>query len=265
MTWNITGFDSAILAAFWLLFGLNLARPKGWQQLCQKSKSDWALDLSGLGIQGIVIPAMQVGLLYRALHFLLPQAAGCLTLPPLAQFLICTILIDYAYYWNHRWLHTQGWALHQVHHTVTQLDVLGTSRNSLWSSFFILYLWVHALMIYLLHNPSGYLWGISLTAMLDLWRHSQLGPRPKSWLHRALSAWLVLPQDHAHHHAHQRHTCNFGANLKIWDRIHHTDHKASRLLKDASSQAIDLPASMSLWQKLFYPFSLPVKGHDFFE
>ena len=253
----MTLFDGAILITFWLLLIVSLRRPQGWQQLCQKSKADWVLDLFGLGIQGIVIPAMQIGLLYRTLHWLLPQASHCITLPPLAGFFICTVSVDYGYYWNHRWLHAHGWALHRVHHTVTQLDVLGTSRNSLWSSFFILYLWVHALMIYLLHNPTGYLWGISLTAMLDLWRHSQLGPRPNSLLYAVLSPWLVLPQDHASHHANQRYSGNFGANLKIWDYLHRTELKAHRnidLKAHRFPKSFDGKTSLNLWQKLFYPF-----------
>ncbi|MGB3298373.1 MAG: sterol desaturase family protein [Phormidesmis sp.] len=247
----MTSFDGAILATFWLLLTVNISRPQGWQQLCQKSRADWTLDLFGLSIQGVVIPAMQIGLLYKTFHWLLPQAAHCIALPPLAGFFFCTILVDYAYYWNHRWLHSRAWALHRVHHTVTQLDILGTSRNSLWSSFFILYLWVHALMIYLLHNPSGYLWGITLTAMLDLWRHSQLGPRPNGWLYAVLSPWLVLPQDHAYHHANWRQAVNFGANLKVWDRLHHTAYNAHSLPNRLAQQT-----PLNLWQQLFYPFEL---------
>lgn len=242
-------FDISILIAFWLLISLSLKKPKSWQQLCYKPKADWILDISGLMIQGVLIPALQIGLLSTALHRLFPQAAHSIALPPILGFLLCVIAVDYAYYWNHRWLHAKGWPIHQVHHTVTQLDVLGTSRNSLWSSFFILYLWIHALMLYLLQNPSGYLWGISLTAILDLWRHSQLGPSPNSLLYSLLSPWLVLPQDHAHHHSQQNHACNFGANLKLWDRLHGTAQSARSL-----PSKLGVKTSLTLWQKLFYPF-----------
>ena len=242
-------FDLAILIAFWLLMGLSVRQPKGWQRLWKKPKSDWVLDLCGLGIQGILIPALQIGWLYKSLQFLMPQAAHCIALPPLSGFFLCMVLVDYGYYWNHRWLHSQGWLIHRVHHTVTQMDVLGTSRNTLWSSFFILYVWVHALMLYLLRDPSGYLWGISLTAMLDLWRHSQLGPESHSWLYRLLSPWLVLPQDHAWHHA--QHTCNFGANLKLWDWLHGTTWYSAEFPK-----ILGVKTCLSLWQKLLFPFEV---------
>lgn len=243
-------FDLAILITFWLLVGLTVLLPGGWQRLRHKPAPDWCLDVLGLAVQGVLIPSLQVGLLYKGLGWLVPQWANSVSLSPFVSFLLCTVFVDYAYYWNHRWLHSAAWPLHRVHHTVTQLDVLGSSRNSLWSSFFILYLWVHTLMIYVLHDPTGYLWGISLTAMLDLWRHSQLGPAPRSLLFRLLSPWLTLPQDHALHHA-QHHRCNFGANLKIWDRLHGTCKQATRY-----PQTLGTKTTFGFWQKLLYPFDL---------
>jgi len=240
--------DIAILLTFWILVSLSLSLPHGWQRLQQKPAADWLLDLCGLAVQGILIPALQIGLLYQVLATLLPQWENSVAVSSLVSFLFCFIAVDYAYYWNHRWLHSFAWPLHRVHHTVTQLDVFGSSRNSLWSSFFILYLWVHTLMIYLLQDSNGYLWGISLTAMLDLWRHSLLGPSSHSKLCSALSPWLVLPQDHALHHSHQ-HSYNFGANLKVWDRLHGTSkHAASFPCK------IGVQTSLTFWQKLLFPF-----------
>lgn len=242
----------AILITFWLLVGLSTCSPSGRQRLFQKSRTDWILDLCGLGMQGIVIPGLQIGLLHQGLQRLLPQEAHGIALPPLVGFLLCAVLVDYGYYWNHRWLHGPGWPMHQVHHTVTQLDVLGTSRNTLWSSFCILYLWVHALMLYLLQEPSGYLWGISLTAVLDLWRHSALGPKPHGWFYRVISPWLVLPQDHAWHHAQQATSCNFGANLKLWDQLHGTARTCPEF-----PETLGIDTSLGFWQKLLYPIEMP--------
>ena len=247
----MTLFDFPILITFWLLIALSLRLPQGWQRLRDKSIADWLLDICGLAMQGIVVPALQIGLLYQGLNNLLPQWNSCLTLSPFAGFLTCIVLIDYAYYWNHRWLHSVAWPIHKVHHTVTQLDVFSASRNSLWSSFFILYLWVHTLIVYLLNDPNGYLWGVSLTAMLDLWRHSWLGPKANSQWYRWLSPWLVLPQDHALHHSHA-HGCNFGANLKVWDRLHGTARQTEYFPKK-----LGIKTTLSFWQKLLYPAETP--------
>ena len=244
----MTSFDFPILFTFWLLIALSIRIPQGWQRFCQKPLTDWLLDVCGLIIQGIVIPALQIGLLYQGLNRFVPEWENVLSLSPILSFLICTVLVDYAYYWNHRWLHGAAWPIHKVHHTVTQLDVLSSSRNTLWSSFFILYLWVHTLMVYLLDAPSGYLWGVSLTAMLDLWRHSQLGPQQNTFLYRCLSPWLILPQDHALHHS-RHHRCNFGANFKIWDIVHGTARKSEHF-----PERLGIKMSLSFWQKLLYPF-----------
>ncbi|MEM6598018.1 MAG: sterol desaturase family protein [Cyanobacteria bacterium P01_D01_bin.36] len=247
----MTPFDYPILFTFWLLIALTLRLPQSWQRFRDKPISDWLLDICGLIIQGLVIPALQIGLLYQVLNDVIPQWHNSITLSPFLGFLICTVLVDYAYYWNHRWLHGIAWPLHKVHHTVTQLDVFSSSRNSLWSSFFILYLWIHTLMLYVLSEPTGYLCGVSLTAMLDLWRHSRLGPSVNSGWYKWLSPWLVLPQDHALHHS-PAHGCNFGANLKIWDRLHGTARQAEHFPK-----RLGIKTTLSFWQKLLYPFETP--------
>ncbi|MEO1621916.1 MAG: sterol desaturase family protein [Cyanobacteria bacterium J06632_3] len=244
----MTAPDLAILITFWILVSLTTQLPDGWQRFLHKSAKDWLLDICGLLIQGIVIPVLQVGLVYRLLHWLLPTVENTIVLPSFVGFLLCVVLVDYGYYWNHRWLHSTAWSIHRVHHTVTQLDVVGASRNSLWSSFFILYLWVHAVMLYCLQDTSGYLWGISITAMLDLWRHSQLGPRSHTLLYNLLSPWLILPQDHAHHHS-KHHTANFGGNLKLWDKLHGTYKPCDHFPKN-----MGVKTKLTFWQKLLYPF-----------
>lgn len=245
--------DLLILITFWLLVGFSFWLPQGWKRFCLKPLSDWILDVCGLIMQGVVIPALQIGLLYKWLHLTIPTVENSLALPSFAGFFICIVIVDYGYYWNHRWLHSAAWPIHRVHHTVTQLDVVGSSRNSLWSSFFILYLWAHALMLYCLQDSTGYLWGISITAMLDLWRHSQLGPPPHSWLYRILSPWLILPQDHAQHHGGQhdegQHQANFGANFNLWDKLHGTYRQCDRF-----PTSMGVRTKLTFWQKLLYPF-----------
>ena len=85
-----------------------------------------------------------------------------------------------------RWL----WPAHRVHHTMTEMDVLGTSRNSVWSSALIVYLWVNGAVLYLLNDPTWFAAGAAVTAALDLWRHSPLTPRRGSTLWRVVSKVL---------------------------------------------------------------------------
>ncbi|MFN6535930.1 MAG: sterol desaturase family protein [Nostoc sp. EkiNYC01] len=237
-----------VLIGFWVLMGLTLLQPEQRQALRRKSREDWLLDSIGLLVQG-GIPWLQTLLVFGGCQFWFPQLQGCLDWQPWFGCAIAFVGVDYLYYWNHRLLHTAPFfPLHAVHHTVSQMDVLGTSRNTLWSSLLIVYIWVNGVMMYLLKDPSGYALGISLTYILDLWRHSELHLTRKSLLYQLLNSWLILPHDHAHHHG-DGSFGNFGANLKLWDRLHHTFGEL-----EPESQCLGIPLVLSLRQKLLCPF-----------
>lgn len=240
-----------IFLSFISLIAFTLMNHASRAQLKAKAWDDWLLDGLGLSIQGIVIPLLQTTVIYQIYRHLFPHFQGSLHLSPLTGFLLSFVAIDYVYYWNHRWLHGRYiWNIHQVHHTITEMDVLSTSRNTLWASLFIVYVWIHALFVYVLSDSTGYLLGVSLTAALDLWRHSQFGLDQKSKLYFLLSPWLILPNDHAWHHASAALNSNYGANLKLWDRLHRTYH-----LSDRQPVSLGIQTSLSLPQKLVFPFS----------
>ncbi|MDJ0508507.1 MAG: sterol desaturase family protein [Crocosphaera sp.] len=239
------------LLLFWFFFGITLLQTKQREFLAQKSSQDWLLDSLGLCMQGIIIPFLQIVLGLHLYSWLLPQANNCLDIDPWLSFIISFVVVDYLYYWHHRLLHQRFFfPLHAVHHTVSQMDMLGTSRNTLWSSFFLPYLWINSLMLYLLKDFHGYSLGIFLTCLLDLWRHSSLNVQKESILYHLLNPWLILPEDHAYHHSRSQ-LGNFAANLKIWDRLHGTYR-----VSDNTIQPIGIILNMNLIQKLFYPFSL---------
>ena len=239
-----------VFFAFAILLTLTVTNKQQFAKLIKKSREDWILDTVGLGFQGIIIPLLQITVVYQIYNYLLPNYHQSWNLPPLIAFLLSFVLVDYLYYWNHRLLHSRWlWRLHLVHHTVTEMQVLGTSRNTLWTSFFIIYLWVHALFIYLLQNPTWYIAGVTLTCALDLWRHSAIAPTRNSLLYRLISNWLILPQDHAWHHARGVVACNYGANLKLWDKLHCTYYECDRL-----PDLLGVKINLTLFQKLFFPF-----------
>lgn len=231
-----------IIATFW--------GQAGWERLRLRSRQDWLLDLIGLAVQGFVIPVLQVLAIGRLYQVFMPDWHGVMHLGAIGAFLLNFVGVDYLYYWNHRWLHQRRlWPVHQVHHSVTAMDVLGTSRNTLWSSLLIVYLWVNGLFVYLLDDPKWYLLGMSLTSGLDLWRHSRFIVT-EGWGLRLLSPWLMLPQDHHWHHAQGIEGCNFGANFKLWDRLHGTDYRS-----DAPPQELGELVNLSLVQQLLFPFA----------
>ena len=193
---------------------------------------------------------LQITVIYQLYQHLLPSVKTSLNLHPIIAFCISFVFVDYLYYWNHRLFHTRWlWCVHQVHHTVTQMDVLGTSRNTLWTSFLIIYLWVHALFIYLLQDSRWYVLGVSLTCALDLWRHSIFAPKPTSLVYHWLSPLLILPQDHAWHHASSSNCSNYGPNFQLWDKLHGTYYQCEQ-----APDSLGVETKLSLNQKLFLPF-----------
>lgn len=239
-----------VFFTFVILLVLKFTNSKQPFLFWKKSREDWLLDSIGLFFQGILIPFFQIIIIFQLYELFVPTARASLNLYPIAAFSVSFVVVDYLYYWNHRLFHTQKlWFIHQVHHTVTEMDVLGTSRNTLWTSFFIVYLWIHSLFIYLLQEPSWYILGISLSSALDLWRHSSFTPKQNSWLYRYLSPWLILPQDHAWHHSKNCIAANYGANLKLWDIIHGTYYESDKV-----PDSLGIKSSLSLTKKLFLPF-----------
>ena len=242
------------LTAFWLLVLAGATRAERRRRYLAKSADAWWLDGTGLLIQGAVVPVLEITLLLAGLRTLVPGLQASLHLPGddfSSGFALNVLLVDYLYYWNHRLLHTPRlWPLHLVHHTLRDMDVVGTSRNTAWTSFLILYVWLNSIMLFVLAEPAGYAAGAALTASLDLWRHSELGPAPGSRLARSLGRVLVLPCHHAWHHARELARGNYGANFSLWDRLHGTwierDHAPARL---------GVPTALPLWRQLWWPFA----------
>src|ERR1051325_2903041 len=194
-----------VLISFWLLASLTLLLERERARALQRNPSEWTLDVAGLLVQGIVVPSLQIALAYGFLNLLAPAAKASLDLSPALAFLLNFVAVDYLYYWNHRALHTQAfWKTHAVHHTTEHADVFITSRNTLWTPLLLVYLCANGLMIFLLKDPVPFLLAASITASLDLWRHTTFITAPGSVLHRALAGLLVTPNEHLWHHSRER-------------------------------------------------------------
>jgi sterol desaturase/sphingolipid hydroxylase (fatty acid hydroxylase superfamily) len=239
-----------VLLTFLLLSVVTLALRPMRQAVFQRRANEWGLDLTGLIAQGIIVPLIQTSLIYSVLYSFAPELKGTLNISPLAAFLLNFVAVDYLYYWNHRWLHSRWmWSTHATHHTAEAMDVFITSRNTLWTSLLIVYVWINGLFLFLLHEPAAFLLAASLTASLDLWRHTRFSPRPGSLPHRGLSWLLITPHEHAWHHSRIQSGGNFGANLSLWDRLHRTWFSPA-----TPPENLGIPLPLSWQRKLVFPF-----------
>jgi sterol desaturase/sphingolipid hydroxylase (fatty acid hydroxylase superfamily) len=216
-----------------------------------KKLDSWILDLLGLSVQGTLIPIFQVLILSKLYGIIWPAGEGVWELNSFASFLLNFVFVDYLYYWNHRLLHSNKlWGIHRVHHTIDQMDIFVTSRNTLWSSFFIIYLWMNSFFIFFLKDAQYFIYSMALTACLDLWRHSEVFPL-SPFYRKILSKYFlfVTPVDHSWHHTCEKVQKNFGANLNIFDKVHGTYYQ-----NITQPKKLGIPANLTLWEKLFFPF-----------
>lgn len=213
---------------------------------------DNIVDALSLGIQGLLIPFLQFLLIYFAFDYLFPSLKNSILLPQWVGFLINFIFIDFLYYVVHRSMHSDLlWGLHLLHHSAEEMDIVVSSRNTVWTSFFFPYLWLNSFFIYALSNKSGYIIAVSMTAMLDLWRHSRMTINPQSKLYEVISLILLTPMHHAWHHSRKLSRVNFGANLCFWDRLFGTYKHAHEFPKEMGFRL-----KSGLGTKLFLPFRL---------
>jgi sterol desaturase/sphingolipid hydroxylase (fatty acid hydroxylase superfamily) len=209
-----------ISTTFTLLILCQLLEEKSRLQSLARNRAEWIYDGVGLFIQGVVIPLAPL-LLIPVLNKNFPQLAGSMDVSGLVQFVLSFVVVDYLYYWNHRFFHRKNfWAFHKIHHSSRTLDLLATSRNSLITSFLIVYLWAQLLGIFLLSDSSFFMLGLGFTFALDLYRHS--GLKTPHWIRTYLSKILILPEEHVLHHSLKGRSKNYGANLVWWDKLHGT-------------------------------------------
>src|ERR1051325_12152820 len=106
-----------VFATFVLLAAVTFAANEARRGPLARTAQEWMLDAAGLVAQGVLIPLMQIALVYWLFSHLWPQWRGSLDLSPGAAFLLNFVVVDYLYYWNHRLLHGKRlWDAHAVHH-----------------------------------------------------------------------------------------------------------------------------------------------------
>ncbi len=237
-----------VFVVFALLSSMTLLNAKMRAGAFSRTSQEWLIDGISLFLQGFAIPLLQVLVVVQLLGALLPNDAHRLDLGPVGCFFLNFAFVDYIYYWNHRLLHKKKlWRWHAVHHSATHLDVWVTSRNSALSHLLILYWWLNGLCLFLLKDPTWFIASASITASLDLWRHTSY---TDSRLRRLLAYIFITPNEHAWHHSSFRSNVNFGANLSIWDRLHGTYYAA-----EAAPRSLGIPVKLGFLQKFLWPFA----------
>ena len=131
--------------------------------------------------------------------------------------LICIVLADLAYYWEHRFMHrvNLAWATHTVHHSSPFFNISVASRfgplDSFWPVFF------HLPIVLLGFNPIVVLFAEVIVQVYQTVLHNESIrklPRPIEWI-------MNTPSHHRVHHGSNRQYLdkNYGGIFIIWDRL----------------------------------------------
>lgn len=232
------------------LVAVTLLHRKSRASALQRNFEGWALDILSLTNHFLILPLIQVSLVYWIYSSLVPQFKGVLDIGWPAAF-VATALIDYAWYWNHRAFHAQTpfWNLHAVHHAPQELDVLASPRNSLITPVFMIYMWLIPLVLFLAKDPVPFLTFSGISLIINFWGHTHFNLPRSSVPRRVVSFIFIQPEDHFWHHSTENPYCNFGTVFNLWDKMHGTWHQPER-----APAKLGFDHQMPLWRKLFFPW-----------
>lgn len=131
--------------------------------------------------------------------------------------LICIILADLAYYWEHRFLHMNGfgWATHTVHHSSPHFNISVAYRHGPMDWFFPLFFYLP--LVFLGFHPFVIFLAEIVVQVYQTLLHTETIKK----LPRPIEAIFNTPSHHRVHHATNRQYLdkNYAGILIIWDRM----------------------------------------------
>ena len=129
----------------------------------------------------------------------------------------CLILADLAYYWEHRFLHSNGfaWGTHSVHHSSPYFNISVAYRFGPLDWFFPFFF--HLPLILLGFNPFVVLMCETFVQLYQTLLHTETVKK----LPRPIEAVFNTPSHHRVHHATNKQYLdkNYAGILIIWDRM----------------------------------------------
>ncbi|WP_422362506.1 sterol desaturase family protein [Pyruvatibacter mobilis] len=158
-----------------------------------------------------------LGAAYLALYFGAAQYAVFEIPVSWASVLICIVLADLVYYWEHRFMHRVNiaWATHTVHHSSPNFNISVAYRfgpmDGFWPIFF------HLPLVLLGFNPVVVFFSEMIVQLYQTALHTEMFRK----LPRPVEAVLNTPSHHrVHHGSNQQYLdANYGGIFIIWDRM----------------------------------------------
>ncbi len=168
-------------------------------------------------VASIVGSAILLGGLYIGSMFFVYEYALFDIPITLATVLICIVLADLIYYWEHRFTHrvNLAWATHTVHHSSPHFNISVANRfgpmDSVWPIFF------HLPLAYLGFHPVLIFFAEILVLEYQTFLHTESVKK----LPRPVEAVMNTPSHHrVHHGSNDKYIDkNYAGMFIIWDRM----------------------------------------------
>lgn len=173
-------------------------------------------------------------------------------------WLICFLLVDFFYYWDHRLGHELNilWAFHNIHHSSEKFNLAVASRLS-WVEE--AYRWIFLAPLALLGIP------VPMIVLMKLLHRVYQVPVHSTYIGKLgwLEYILATPSQHRVHHGRNEQYLdkNYGGALCIWDRLFGTfepevekvEYGLVKQIKTTNPIKIQLIGPQRLWAELQQP------------
>ncbi|MGZ8144024.1 MAG: sterol desaturase family protein [Methylosarcina sp.] len=215
---------SAALGIFFLMATWEYYRPR--RPLAIARKQRWPVNLS-LAAFNMVLMRLTIGsLAYISAMTAAYHDWGLLNWTDAPRWLsipISLFILDFAVYWQHRFMHywPMLWRLHQVHHTDLEFDA--TTAVRFHPMEILLSMFYKVVCVYLLGaDPAAVIAFEIILNGAATFNHSNVNI--PSELDRKLRWFLITPDMHRIHHSvlPEEMDNNFGFSISCWDRLCHT-------------------------------------------
>ena len=202
-----------------------------WITLVQGKQYPWGDSISNFGVGFLkrTVDFLTYGITAAVLFWVYQFRFFTIELTNIYTGFIFFILVEFAYYWHHRWAHEIRWmwATHSVHHSATTMNLSVSARlgvTGLISGSIL----VFAPLALIGFNPLLIVFALAASLFYQVFLHTELIKTlgPLEWV-------LNTPSHHRVHHASNRQYINknYGGVLIIFDRLFGTFAKESEAVK----------------------------------
>jgi sterol desaturase/sphingolipid hydroxylase (fatty acid hydroxylase superfamily) len=172
----------------------------------------------------------------------------------------CIVLADLAYYWEHRFLHRNGfgWATHNVHHSSPHFNISVAYRHGPLDGLFPLFF--HLPLVLLGFNPFVIFFSEVFVQVFQTLLHTEAVkkfPRP-------IEAIFNTPSHHRVHHATNRKYLdkNYAGIFIIWDRMFGTFAKEEEKVTYGVYPRVNSVNPLKVYFHGYYKLAKQIKEAD---